>query len=233
MAGLYYVVMALLFGLLCLGAAIVGSISFVVRAKKRLPPGLRGRGLFLGVGGFAPFVGLVWLVVALFIHVQVSDKWAHQDCGFSGDPYVTLPNGYVLGSLNTYSGYITAPGFKTDLPATGPGYVRSLIDIELTDEHFVGTYQDFGTNTVHNFSFDTRDRSIRTSDTTIPIDFETVQNRVHTDPTSYWKLYRKYRHRWPAVVFLDLIAVGGGAIIFGVRKFWAVMQGRATSAMAQ
>lgn len=119
------------------------------------------------------------------------------------------------------------------MPATGPGYVRSLIDIQLINGSFVGSYRDYGSNTIHNFSFNAGDRSIQTTDTGIPIDFGAVQDRVHSDPTSYWRLYERYRHRWPAIVFLDLIALGGGAIIFGLRKFWVIMQQRAASAMTQ
>lgn len=227
MAGLWYIAVALMLGLLGIGVAIIGSITLVVRAKKRLPRGLPGHGLFLTACGFAPFVGLLWLVAALLIHVQISNKWAHQDCGFSGDPYVTLPNGYVLGSLNTDDGYIVAPGFNTDIPASGPGYVRSLIDIQLINGSFVGSYHDYGTNTIHNFTFNTRDRSIQTSDTGIPIDFGTVQTRVHEDSTSYWKLYDKYRHQWPAIVSLDFFTLGGAALIAGLRRFWVTMLCRA------
>jgi hypothetical protein len=229
MAGLYYVVMALIFGLFSLVAAAITSMTLVTRVRSRLPRGLRGRRPFLTACGLAPFVGFLWLVAALLIYVQISNKWAHQNCGFSGDPYVTLPNGYVLGSLNTYSGYIVAPGFKTDVPATGQGYVRSLIDIQLINESFVGTYYDRGTNTVHNFSLNTRDRSIQASDTGIPIDFGDVQTRVHEDPQSYWKLYDKYRHHWPIIVLL----AGEAAIILGLRKFWTVVQQRTTQLMAQ
>jgi hypothetical protein len=226
MAGLYYVVMALTFGLLGLVAATITSIALIVRSKKRLPQGLRGRSLFLTACGLAPFAGLFWLILAFVVHVQISNKLAHQDCGFSGDPYVTLPNGYVLGSLNTYSGYIVAPRYKTDVPATGPGYVRSLIDIELVNGSFVGSYQDLTTNVVHNFIFNTRDRSIQTSDTGIHIDFGTVQDRVHADPTSYWKLYEKYRHYWPGFISLALVALGELAIIFSLRGFWSKLQQR-------
>jgi hypothetical protein len=228
MAGMYYVVIVLLFGLFGLAAATITSITLVIRAKKRLPTDSKRRLLFLTTCGAAPFVGFIWLIVSTVVHIEISNKLAHQDCGFSGDPYVTLPNGFVVGSLNTYSGYIVAPGYNTDLPATGPGYVRSLIDIELKDRIFVGAYRDYDTNTVHNFTLNTGDRSIHTSDTGIPIDFETVQDRVHQDPTSYWKLYDKYRHHWPVFVSLNFFAFGQLAIIFASRKFWNRMPLRST-----
>src|SRR6185437_7113933 len=60
----------------------------------------------------APFLGLLWFALAFLIHVQISNGIAHQDCGLSGDPYVTLPNGYILGSYNTYDGYFKAPGYN-------------------------------------------------------------------------------------------------------------------------
>jgi hypothetical protein len=128
MAGLYIVAMTLIFGLFGVVAATITSITLIARARKRLPPGLRGRGTFLTACGLAPFVGLAWLVGALFIHVQISNKLAHQDCGFSGDPYVTLPNGYVLGSLNTYDGYIRDPASTRTFQSTAPDTcARSLI----------------------------------------------------------------------------------------------------------
>jgi hypothetical protein len=105
MAGVYYAMTGLMYAIFGVVAATITSITLILRAKKRLPCGLQGRGSFLTACGFAPLVGLVWLVPVLFIYVQISNKWAHQDCGFSGDPYATLPNGYVLGSLNTYDGY--------------------------------------------------------------------------------------------------------------------------------
>jgi hypothetical protein len=95
-------------------------------------------------------------VIAFLIHVQISNRLAHQDCGLSGDPYVTLPNGYVLGSLNTYSGYIKAPGYETGGPVAGPGYVRSIIDLNFSDPYFVGTQFDHETSSVRSFVFDTR-----------------------------------------------------------------------------
>ena len=56
----------------------------------------------------APFLAFSWLIAAFVLHVLISNNLAHQDCGFglSPDPWVTLPNGYVLGSHNTYDGYI-------------------------------------------------------------------------------------------------------------------------------
>jgi hypothetical protein len=65
---------------------------------------------------------------------------------------------------------IVAPGFKTDVPMTGPGYVRSLIDIQWADPYFLGTFRD--SDREFRFSFNTRDRSIRTVDMGIGVNFE-------------------------------------------------------------
>jgi len=220
MAGLYYVVMI---GSAFASAAVIAlvlSVALVLKARKQVAHGVQGRTLFLFANAVAPFIALAWIVIAVFIHIHISNRWAHQDCGFSGDPYVTLPNGYVVGSLNTYSGYVVAPGFHTDQPITGQGYVRSLIDIELKGNVFVGTVHNFNTNEEWNFTFHTQDRRIETSNTGRPISFEETQNRVHQDPNSYWVMYNQYRHRWPVVIFLDLIAFGGGLIVYGMRKLW-------------
>jgi len=69
----------------------------------------------------APFLAFFWLIAAFALHVSISNKVAHHDCGFglSPDPWVTLPNGYKLGSLNTYDGFIAAPGVETAQPVFG------------------------------------------------------------------------------------------------------------------
>src|SRR3954452_6537171 len=90
-------------------ASILSVVLFII-AGRRVRRGASSRKAIV-IGAVAPFLGLLWFVLAFLIHVQISNKFAHQDCGLSGDPYVTLPNGYVLGSLNTYSGYIKAPGY--------------------------------------------------------------------------------------------------------------------------
>ena len=181
----------------------------------------------------APFLGLAWLTVALLIHLQVSNRLAHQDCGLSGDPYVTLPNGYVLGSLNTYDGYFKAPGFETDVPATGPGYVRSIVDLKYSDGYFRGTQLELTTSTMRNFVFDTRTREFHAAagnpepadkkPTTGTVDIDKwadAQKHVHQDPDSYWKLYTQYRHHWPNYFLAALILLGEATVIFGVRRLW-------------
>jgi hypothetical protein len=225
MAGFYVVAMTLTYAFFGVIAATIASIVLLLIARKRLPRGLEGRRSFLTASGLAPFAGLVWIVAALLIHVQISNRLAHQDCGFSGDPYVTLPNGYVLGSLNTYDGYIRAPGFNTDTPRTGPGYVRSLIDIQLNDGYFLGIFTDGARE--FRFSFNTRDRSIQTFDMGIPISFEQVQTLVHQDANSYWNLYAQYRHHWPNYILAILIIGGEGAIAFALWKRWTTMHRRA------
>ena len=170
---------------------------------------------------------------AFLIHVQISNRLAHQDCGLSGDPYVTLPNGYVLGSLNTYSGYIKAPGYETDTPVAGPGYVRSIIDLKFSDPYFVGTQFDHETASVRSFVFDTRTLEFHSSEPNTeerrPSDRSTqaalyawgvAQTQVQNDSDSYWKMYHRYRHRWPKYVFLAILAAGEFGIFFYVRESW-------------
>jgi hypothetical protein len=101
MAGFAVFVTIVTYRLFGIAVAAVASIALVAAAKRRLQCGVQGRGAFLTMCGFAPVARLIWLVAALLVHVQISNKLTHQDCGLSGDPYVTLPNGYVLGSLST------------------------------------------------------------------------------------------------------------------------------------
>ena len=95
----------LTYGAIGLVLAGVSSLCLYFVAKRRVRGEEQSRGRALVTMASAPFLALGWLVVALFIHVQISNRFAHQDCGFSPDPYVTLTNGYVLGSHNTYDGY--------------------------------------------------------------------------------------------------------------------------------
>ena len=182
----------------------------------------------------APFLGVAWLGLALLIHVWVSNTLAQQDCGLSGDPYVTLPNGYVLGSLNTYSGYFKAPGFETDVPAAGPGYVRGLIDLKLVDGMFRGTQYDHVTGMVRRFTFDTRTRdfhivadedlsnTFRRNASAPGMDgFTAAQTSVREDAGSYWRLYDQYRHHWPNYLLAGIILVGETFIILWIRRLWS------------
>jgi hypothetical protein len=235
MAGFAIVMTALMYGFVGLIIAGIGAIGFYLYARKR-----RSRQVAFCCAA-SPFLALLWLLVAFLLHVQISNRLAHQDCGFSPDPYVTLPNGYVLGSHNTYDGYFHAPGFETDVPVTGPGYVRSLIDLELSEGKFTGTQFNFKTGRVRPFVFDTATRSFSTPDRDESTgkecnssnqycldSFEQIQTSVHEDGNSYWKLYFQYRHRWPNYVLLLLIVFGEGAVALAVRRLWqrsAVGQG--------
>ena len=115
----------------------------------------------------APFLAFFWLIAAFVLHVSISNKIAHQDCGFglSPDPWVTLPNGYKLGSHNTYDGYISAPGVETAQPVIGAGYVRSIINLKWKDPYFIGTQFDFNTGHQRAFVHDTRTSTTTTSGT--------------------------------------------------------------------
>jgi hypothetical protein len=227
MAGFAIVMTVLTYGLVGLIAGAIASTCFYLYAKER-----RSRRVALACAA-APFLALLWLIVALLIHVQISNRLAHQDCGFSPDPYVTHPNDYVLGSHNTYDGYFRAPGFETDVPVAGPGYVRSLIDLQLSNGYFTGTQFNFKTSRVRRFVFNTATRVFQTPDnddssgkecsSTDPqcvALFTQTETSVHEDANSYWKLYFQYRHHWPNYILLVLIVLGEGAVVLGIRRLW-------------
>ena len=212
-------------------ASILSLVLYVI-GRRRARGGLGSRTAVF-IGATAPFLGLLWLAVAFLINVVISNRLAHQDCGLSGDPYVTLPNGYVLGSLNTYSGYIKAPGYETDTPVAGPGYVRSIIDLKFSDPYFVGTQFDHETSSVRSFIFDTRTLEFRASEPKTresrPLDpssqaaldaWGDAQTHVQTDPDSYWKMYYRYRHSWPNYLFWAILAAGEFGIFLYVRGYW-------------
>lgn len=209
----------LTWGLVLLGIAVVLSVTLYFRTKRSYPETSLATVRLRVASAAAPFLGLLWIVVSLVLHTIISNTIAHQSVGFSPDPYVTLPNGYVVGSLNTYSGYVRAPGASTDIPWVGPGYVRGLIDLTYDNGRFKGTYLDShsdmqpqGTDHIRTFTFDTRDKSIRTIETNEKTDFGGQQTKVHEDATSYWQLYAKYRHAWPTAVFW-IVLIGGEALI--------------------
>jgi hypothetical protein len=236
MAGFAVVMTILSWGVVGIALTGAASIALFVVARRQVRSGEPVSRHFVAISAGAPILALAWLVAALLLHVQISNRLAHQDCGLSGDPYVTLPNGYVVGSLNTYDGYVVAPGFETGVPRTGPGYVRSLITVEYVDGVFRGTYSnaptadDTGGSTsaadvdvahgVRSFVFDTRDRSIVTKSTDDALNFGSVQDRVHADAASYWNLYARYRPHWPNYVLLALIATGEGLILYWVWQLW-------------
>jgi hypothetical protein len=220
MAGFAVFMTIAVYGFLILVAAGITSFCLYFCARKRIGPKVKGRRKMLILTAIAPFLGAGWLVAVLLLHVEISNRIAHQDCGLSGDPYVTLPNGYELGSHNTYDGYIKAPGYETDVPIAGPGYVRSLVDLEFSDGRFTGTQYDFNTHSIRTFSFDTKTRKYQSSASSVPASFEDMATRAQQDPTSYWKLYAQYRHHWPSYVLLLLIVFGEGTIYIAVRRMW-------------
>jgi hypothetical protein len=233
MAGFAVVMTVLTYGFFALIAAGVSSLCLYFYAKRRVREGTHSRKV-IATSAVIPFLALLWLIAALLIHVAISNYLAHQDCGFSPDPYVTLPNGYTLGSHNTYDGYFKAPGFETDIPVAGPGYVRGIIDLQLSNGYFTGTQLDFKTSKVRSFVFDTRTRAFQTSDTSASgsqeiksseaqqLDaFTSAQTSVQNDDISYWKLYAQYRHHWPNYILVVLIIAGEAAIGFWVQKVWA------------
>lgn len=203
-------------GIFCAGAL---SLILFLKARKKLRDEERSNRSLIFKSVAAPFLGLAWLVVALLIHVQISNRLAHQDCGLSGDPYVTLPNGYELGSHNTYDGYIKAPGAQTNVPVAGTGYVRSIISLYFDGEKFTGTQFDFKTSSVRRFTFDTHTQAFQ-SFSEKPISWETANDDAQLGADSYWKLYAKYRHHWPNYVLLILVVGGECAIALWLRRAW-------------
>jgi hypothetical protein len=232
MAGFAVFMTIIVLGVMGILIASMLSLFLYIVGRRRVHRGVSGQRA-VRVGAVAPFLGLVWLVLAFLIHVQISNRLAHQDCGLSGDPYVTLPNGYILGSLNTYSGYIRAPGYETGVPVAGPGYVRSIIDLKFSDPYFMGTQFDYETSTVRSFVFDTRTLKFQATEpknreaprldasSQAALDaWGDAQTHVQTDPDSYWKMYYQYRHRWPKYVFWAILAAGEVGIFVYVRQSW-------------
>jgi hypothetical protein len=215
MAGFAAFMTFLIWGFVVFVIAIVLSVVLYRSAKRACPESTAAARTFRIASTLAPFLGLLWLIIALILYVKISNKVAHQSVGFSPDPYVTLPNGYVLGSMNTYDGYIRAPQAHTNVPWVGPGYVRSLIDIDLKDGRFEGTYLDSrsdmqpnGTDAIRRFVFDTKNQSIQTFATGDKADFEDQQNLVHQDENSYWVMYARYRRTWPNLIFWAILLSG-------------------------
>jgi len=220
MAGFAVVMTIFTYGIIgILGAGALSIILFFLARKKLRNEGRNDRSLVVK-STIAPFLGLAWLIVALLIHVQISNKLAHQDCGLSGDPYVTLPNGYELGSHNTYDGYIRAPGAQTDVPVAGPGYVRSIITLHLIDDKFTGTQFDFKTSSVRRFTFDTHTQAFQSAPEG-PLSWDAANDRAQLGDESYWKIYAKYRNHWPNYILLILIVGGEGAIGLLIRRAWS------------
>lgn len=220
MAGFAVVMTIFTYGIIgILGAGVLSLILFFLARRKLRDEGRTDRSLIIKTA-VAPFLGLAWLVVALLIHVQVSNRLAHQDCGLSGDPYVTLPNGYEVGSHNTYDGYIRAPGARTDVPVAGPGYVRSIISLHLVNDKFIGTQFDFKTSSVRSFTFDTHTQVFQ-SVQEAPLSWEAANDKAQLGEESYWKIYATYRHNWPNYVLLILIVGGEGAIGLWISRAWS------------
>jgi hypothetical protein len=219
MAGFAVVMTIFTYGIVGIFCACSLSLILFLKARKKLSDeGRRDQSLIFKTAA-APFLGLAWLLVALLVHVQVSNRLAHQDCGLSGDPYVTLPNGYEVGSHNTYDGYIRAPGARTDVPVAGPGYVRSIISLHLDRDKFTGTQFDFKTTSVRRFTFDTHTQAFQSLPEG-PSSWEAANDNAQLGADSYWKIYAKYRHHWPNYVLLILIVGGEGAITLWLRRAW-------------
>jgi hypothetical protein len=215
MAGFAVVMGFLTWGFVLFLVAIVFSVVLYRFAKRACSEATPAARTYRITSALAPFLGLMWLVAALILHVRISNDLAHQSVGFSPDPYVTLPNGFRLGSLNTYNGYIVAPGYKTDVPVTGPGYVRSIIDIAWVGDTFRGSLFDFQSSGTQNFVFDTKTLDIETSPVG-PTTWQAANDKAQLGPQSYWVLYRQYRHMWPTYVFLGILILGEALIVWTI-----------------
>jgi hypothetical protein len=220
MAGFAVVMTILTFGIAGILGSCLLSVALFFWARKKLRDEGRNERSLVVKAAVAPFLGFAWLVVALLIHVQVSNKLAHQDCGLSGDPYVTLPNGYEVGSHNTYDGYIKAPGARTDVAVAGPGYVRSIVSLQLEGDKFTGTQFDFTTSGMRRFTLDTHTGAFQSTPAGA-MSWDAANDKAQLGEDSYWKLYSKYRHHWPNYLLLILIVGGEGVIALWIRKVWA------------
>lgn len=210
------------FGIIGILSACALSLLLFFLVLKKLRSEDRSDRSLVVKSTMAPFLGLAWLIVALLIHVQVSNKLAHQDCGLSGDPYVTLPNGYEVGSHNTYDGYIRAPKAQTGIPVAGPGYVRSIISLHFVNDRFSGTQFDFKTSSVRRFTFDTNTQAFQSSPED-PLSWEAANDKAQPGEDSYWRIYAAYRHHWPNYVLAMLILSGEGAIALWARRAWVTI----------
>jgi hypothetical protein len=220
MAGFAVVMTILTYGVIgILGVSMLSLLLFFLARRKLREVGRTDRSLVKKTTA-APFVGLAWLIAALLIHVQVSNRLAHQDCGLSGDPYVTLPNGYEVGSHNTYDGYFRAPGATTDVPVAGTGYVRSIVNLHFVDNRFTGTQFDFKTSTVRRFTFDTHTQVFQSAPVG-PTSWEAANDEAQLGEESYWKIYAQYRHHWPNYVLLIMILGAEGTIALRIWKAWS------------
>ena len=233
MAGFAVFMAMFTFAVLGMIAATVASLALRFAANRRLKTeAAYQRGLVRELS-LAPFAGLLWIALAFVLHVEISNHLAHQDCGLglSPDPFVRLPNGYTLGSLNTYSGYIVAPGFSTDVPMHGPGYVRSLMTLRLSNDVFSGTY--FEQTRVRPFTLNATTRAFTTDGNKVEDGTPCPSTDKHCvdlwgqaltesyqNPDSYWTFYQRSRHAWPPYVFFLLLASGEVAIGWQVTKLW-------------
>lgn len=246
MAGFAVVMTFLFFGVVGVVGASVASFCLYSYARKRVPLNGRKTGVVF-LTTVAPFFAFLWLIAAFILHVSISNKIAHQDCGFglSPDPWVTLPNGYKLGSHNTYDGYIAAPGVETAQPVVGAGYVRSIINLKWKDPYFIGTQFDFDTGHMRAFVHDTRTRTTTTSEPNLDVNEVTeegsknldawtaAQTQTHSDADSYWVMYAQNRRRWPSYVFLTLVLLGESAIGFWLWRTWSGSSIKSVESAAQ
>jgi hypothetical protein len=244
MAGFAVVMTLLFFGVVGLVLASIASCCLFFYARNRMRQISDEHGV-VARSTVAPFLAFFWLIVAFILHVSISNNIAHQDCGFglSPDPWVTLPNGYKLGSNNTYDGYIAAPGVQTEQPVVGNGYVRSIVKITWKAPYFIGTQFDFNSGHTRAFVHDTRSRTTAVSDPGLDVNEVTkdgsrnldawtaAQTQTHTEPDSYWVMYADNRHQWPNYAFLLLVLVGEGVIGFWLWRTWSeasMMAGEST-----
>jgi len=238
MAGFAIVMKFLFYGFVgFLGASITSVILFLHIRKKAREYHWSSGVVFLAT--VAPFLILFWAIASFNLHVWISNHIAHQDCGLglSPDPWVRLPNGYILGSANTYDGYLAAPGATTDRPVTGPGYVRSIITLKWEEPYYVGTLFDFDSNHQRDFVYDIRTQIATTSNSNhneyiasryggingndLKISYWAgAQTRTHYDPDSYRIMLAQNHHQWPYFVFFVLFLLGASPIVLWLTRIY-------------
>lgn len=205
-------------------SAFALALALRVLAKRRIERLGYRKHPFVTRCEIAPFLGLAWVLASFIVHVVVSNQIAHQDCGFelSVEPYVTLPNGYVVGDYG--EGYVRAPGASSDLPLLektrgngkpdtyappyGPGYIRSVYELQWTGRYFLGTQFDYGDSKTHPFLFDTSDWNYHEFSGEDNAAWAATKTQFHYVGNNYMNLYWKYWKRWPKYVFIAMIVFG-------------------------
>ena len=124
---------------------IIASPMLVWLGRKRIALNTRGRGGFLWVCGLAPLAAVLWVWVCFVGYSYVNRTIFHQDDGLTDDPYVTLPDNFVIGKQVDYCwGYIAGSGQQTHgfdkcHSPDGRGLVSGVTEVQIADHYILGT----------------------------------------------------------------------------------------------